>query len=441
MAHAFAAANIKAEILVYMDDITILAHPSDMSRITQIVNSALDSIGLKVNDHKSRILSNVTTFFPVPSSAHTDPEPFILLGANISPSVEAIQKYETSFIERQEKYFSQLKQLEVHPQIAFQILRICGAPRVLYHCQVIEPSQFRNALAHFSSKVERQLSWLVDAGGTVKLPRDFIHSKHGLQFPDYQFFHRDIYDTAKRQANGQSIREMLTLTHDFDHSSYTSASLDRHWLSFVPRSHMSPAEFSVNLMILSGQASPRIRLHGFKCNCGFAYQDSNDENFEHIFRCDMSTPFTHVHRHNLVRDAVARACRAYGLSVTSEPTCFTYDDGRRRRPDLIIHTAPMKTVTDFSLVKSDANLQDEEKSKVDAHAAAVNKMGAIFIPFIMHTRGTFGTKAEEFIRTITKAIQPSLQQGFFRELRQTVASVTAQGRALSILAARDRYGW
>jgi hypothetical protein len=111
------------------------------------------------------------------------------------------------------------------------------------------------------------------------------------------------------------------------------------------------------------------------------------------------------------------------LSLISEPISTTagaqtdtrwqyYDAHSTMTPAL--HTQPMGIVTDVSLIKSDGNLEGEEKAKTEKLTAAVQKHNCISIPFIMHTRGTLGCKAETFIRTLAKSVQPHYQKVFPR---------------------------
>ena len=151
----------------------------------------------------------------------------------------------------------------------------------------------------------------------------------------------------------------------------------------------------------------------------------------------MATPITHSVRHNLVRDAIVACARSFGLSATPEPRYFTYDNGKMR-PDITVHTQPFSTTTDLTLVDETVSLEEAEKHKTAIHKDACAKQSSIFIPFAMHTRGTTGPQAEKFMRTIAKALMPSLQQQFIRELRHSVAIAAAKGRSNAIIAAADR---
>jgi hypothetical protein len=164
---------------------------------------------------------------------------------------------------------------------------------------------------------------------------------------------------------------------------------------------MTPSKFSTALSIRLGVIPSHLSLRGTKCNCGVIY-DTDADSIEHILTCDMSSHRTHTYRHNLVMEAITSTARWYGISVTTEPRCFTYEDKSNKRPDLLFHTQPQCIVTDISLVRTTADLAHEEKSKTEKHSAACNKSNCMFIPFLMYTKGTLGTKAETLIEATSK---------------------------------------
>jgi hypothetical protein len=98
-------------------------------------------------------------------------------------------------------------------------------------------------------------------------------------------------------------------------------------------------------------------------------------------------------------------------------------------------------VTDLSLVEPDTDLASIENLKTAKHSAACNTQHCIFIPAIMHTRGTIGMKAEFLIRTLSKAIPPFHQKAFSRNLNHAIQVAAAKGRADSLVAAADRLRW
>jgi ribonuclease HI len=137
--------GITAHIYAYMDDLTIVCDAADTARVSSVAIAALNKIGLEVNEEKSSILASMHTACPLP---HTRPaQPFIVLGANVSPHPNAISQYTDSLLRKQNNYFEHLQSLPLHPQILFTILKICGYPHPLpllhhpprQHCTCVTP--------------------------------------------------------------------------------------------------------------------------------------------------------------------------------------------------------------------------------------------------------------------------------------------------------------
>ena len=105
------------------------------------------------------------------------------------------------------------------------------------------------------------------------------------------------------------------------------------------------------------------------------------------------SPVTHTTRHNMVRDAIVQTIRQYGITTSSEPRCFTYQNDAHQRPDIMAHTKPQHVVTDVTLIHEHIDITLAEKNKHKTHSEACAKQGCIFIPFAMYTRGTLGQQA------------------------------------------------
>ena len=271
---------------------------------------------------------------------------------------------------------------------------------------------------------------------------DMLHSRQGLGMPDYSRYRSELFNTSQRMAlTDDPSTPHVSLTHDISITSTVQSQIDSQWLFYDAKHSMTSANFSMALAIRLNILPARIKFSGTKCNCGTVYTTDDEKTIEHILRCDMSTPVTHTVRHNFVRDAIVDCMRGYGITTTKEPTCFTYKDGKAKRPDILCHSQPYGVVTDVTLVATDADLNAHEQLKKDTHSEACSKMQCIFIPFAMHTRGTLGTKAEEYIRTICKTVQHSQQTSMNRELHHVTSTAAAKGRAMAILAAADRVRW
>mgnify|MGYP001613478373 FL=1 len=431
--------GIEASIFAYMDDITIVVHKENADRTASFLQSALSSIGLEVNQDKSTILSRQprnTSFFK--SVDHS--QPFVILGGNIADSQEAHQLFESQILQKQLQYFKLLQEADLHPQIEFTLLKICGGPRIKYACQVDEHTD--KLAKQFDETIKRKIELLVDPSAETLLNLHHIHSTDGCGIPNYHLHAKDLYNASKHMAltNNKDVPRVPLLLPSAN-TEAARAQIDCQWMLFNNNNvHFTPAEFCSALSIRLGVLPKHLDFTNYKCNCGIVFPEP-EETIEHILKCDMSTPFTHSSRHNMVRDHIATMTRKYGISTITEPTCFSYDDGRNHRPDILCRSMPFGIVTDLTMVKPTSDLQKEEAEKMKQHSKAVSNNQCLFIPFAMYTRGTLGTKAEEFIRTIARAVLPSQKMEFIQEMKQTVSTAAAKARATSLMLAAARLKW
>lgn len=432
IAHLLREKGIEFELFAYMDDITICCRAIYASTAANAVIAALNNIGLKVNADKSRILTSVPGTYVLPSMTHS--EPFILLGTNIAQTNEAKINFEEKLIQRQKKYFDKLQQTPLHPQLEMTILKICGTPRIAYHCGVTDKVDVLTK--YFDNEVKKRAEWLVDATGRTSLTDEQVFSIAGLGMPNYCRNHAMMFGMVKHMAlTDAKDAPRLSLHIATDHTDMVKSQQDAQFLFFDSRNLLSPAQYAAALAIRLGVLPSHLKLIGKKCNCGYAHNNMESDSIEHVLKCDMSTPHTHTTRHNGVRDAIVEISRAYGISATKEPSYFNYDNGKKCRPDILFHTQPFGLVTDVTMVATTEDLSTHETKKKKSHAAATSKHNCTFIPFAMYTRGTIGTAAEELIRTLAKAVIPTLAQSFIRELQHHVSIAAARGRANALTAA------
>jgi hypothetical protein len=430
--------GIDAHVYAYMDDITICAPPEHVNRIVDIVTGALKQIGLEVNLNKSKVFSPYTqSTFSIPSANPNDP--FIILGANLSD--DATEKFQRNEINKQTSYFDLLSKLPLHPQIEMTLLRICGAPRISYHCAVTPPHAARAVAEAFDETIKKRASWILDPTGNTIVPHSKLHSTAGLGFPWYTGNIQELYSTSQRMSLTDDPMVPRVSLYVDDTPTTAEAQIDSQWMFYEARHHLMPIQYATAIAIRLNTLTPRLSLRNTKCNCGFTYTNLDEDIIEHILKCDMATGYTHTHRHNLVRDAIIDTCRSYGITVSKEPQAFVYSTDKHLRPDILCHTSPMCIVTDVTMIHSASDITTAEKQKTEKHSAACAKLNCVFLPFAMHTRGTIGPRAEDFIRQLAKAVIPSASSAFIREVRHSVSVAAAKGRANSILSAVDRSLW
>ena len=430
--------GIAGALYAYMDDITICVSSTNASKAADIMISALERIGLKVNADKSKILTQTQGVYSLPSVSHH--EPFIVLGANVAMSENACRVYEEQLIVRSGKYFDILSNVALHPLLEFNLLKTCGAPRIRYHCGVTK--HIHGLASFFDAQVRKRVSWILDPSGELSIPHDKLFSKFGIGMPCYSAHHAALFSNCKRMALSDDPDPVRMSLHiDSDPDDYALSQVDAQYLFFDKADTISPADFSTSLAMRLNILPQHLKLAGNKCNCGFIYNGDDSSTVEHILKCDMSTPITHTTRHNMVRDAIVRHARTYGITTTKEPTIFTYKDGHKRRPDILFHTSPFSIAVDVTMIATDRVLADAEKEKRNMHNEACAKQQCVFYPFAMNSRGTLGKAAEELIKSLTKAIQPALHQIFAMELHHCVSVAAAKGRAHALLAAVDRHAY
>jgi hypothetical protein len=291
-------------------------------------------------------------------------------------------------------------------------------------------------------QLKKQIEAILDPKGETVLPPFLIHTQEGANIPCYTQYKQLLFDSTKHMAltdDPKPPRVSLVMTTTSPTTTLL-AQADTQWMSAESFLDITPAQFAIAFGIYLNRLPKSYNMIGKKCNCAMLYT-SEDQFIEHVLRCDQASPITHTRRHDMVRDAIVTNLRSMGITTTKEPTCFVYEDGSKKRPDILAHTAPMGLVTDVQLLHTDADLTDGEKEKCAKHAPAATKQHCMFIPFVMHTRGTLGNKAEQYINTVIKSIQPFQHHTAKHTMRHAVSIAAAKGRANAIMAAVDQGRW
>jgi len=440
--HTLATVGIQAEIYMYMDDLTICVEHSQANAAANAAIRAFSTIGLHINEAKSKILCDVGGPFALPQCTH-DHE-FIVLGANISRTEQSFAGFTEKLLRRQEGYFALLRTVPLHPHAMSTILRICGFPRIMYHCATTPPRAMQRVATYFDAQVKSLVELTIDPSGNTLIPLSMIHDDGGLGAPHYSAHLHEIFGAFRNMAiTDDPNPPRLSLTTRTE-STTSTAQVDHQWLFFDAQNALTPAQFATALSIRLGVIPHHLRLHSTKCNCGHIYTTDDTESIDHVLTCDMSCHVTHTMRHNMIRDAIVHTTRSYGITSTKEPTCFLYNDGKRHRPDALFHTSPQALVIDVSatsLYPVQEHIERISKEKFDNHKEATRAAGCVFFPFVMATRGTLGASAENFINSISKAVQPFQQKGFSKQMHHAVATAAARGRADALMAAAQRQRW
>ena len=349
-------------------------------------------------------------------------------------------------MDKQRTYFELLRTTHLHDQVRATLLRICGFPRIHYHCSTTPPDMMRPVTEFFDDQVKQAAELIIDATGETSIPRHIIHDDAGFGAPDYTFNREFLYEAYKLMSiQDDPQTPHMSLTTSNIRSTTVSAQTDAQWMFYEASDSLTTAQFSTAMAIRLGVLPRRLKLANSKCNCGFLYPADNDEaTIDHVLTCDMATKVTHATRHNGVRDEIIRVARVYGITTSKEPLCYSYPSGRQQRPDILFHTEPLNLVTDVSLVSkypATDEIQKAQKTKNNTHKDATAAHGSMFISFVMATRGLLGPDAERLMTQLSKAIQPALQRSFVRTLRHAVSVAAARGRADALHTAAMRLRW
>ena len=161
-------------------------------------------------------------------------------------------------------------------------------------------------------------------------------------------------------------------------------------------------------------------------------------------RCPQATPYTALHRHDAVVQALYNCAKRHNIPATREPHFYIYDNGKDNKPDITFNTVP-KFVTDVTIVNPERNCAMDgptgaaaATAKYKKHAKAANDMNHQFIPFAMETFGHFDVSAAKVVARLTKELPEYIANEFRQEVFHDCSTALAEGVATSFLQAHHR---
>ena len=175
-----------------MDDLTLVDTPQDITHTINTAISAIQSIGLQPNIQKSKLLTQQPIQATLPlADTHAS---FDLLGANVGYSGQ------DSFNERVQikvqHFFDKLNAIQLHPQLKWTILRMCGVPKITYYLNTHHPNHTQNLVKHFDTLVKSTAESIV--GFSIR-ENAFYHAK-GAGFPQFTSMAAELYNTSVGMA-------------------------------------------------------------------------------------------------------------------------------------------------------------------------------------------------------------------------------------------------
>lgn len=424
------------EIFAYMDDLTFAVPLSAVNGLTTVVVEEFAKVGMEVNLDKSAALTSDASVVALP---RVSPNQFFKLlgidfGLNPSAWVEDIWL-------KQQKYFDLVRHANLHPHIAFILLRICASPRIVYHVQVLQPQETDTLTTNFERRLREEFSTIIDPSGNTIIDDAAFYNRFGIGAPALNKLRHELYEATKLMSlNNVKDTPQLALTEQTPHSQHAANQDDAQWLFYNSSLFaLSPAQFSTALAVRLNIQPPHLSLTGKRCSCGQLLD------FDHVLSCDLSTGLTHATRHNKVRDCIITIARRFAITASAEPNIYSYADGRRHRPDILFHVGVKGITTDITIVNCQtqpgqaAEAADKQKEKL--HTTATSTLGHLFIPCAFEAHGHFGNGFVKLARQLADFIIPVLRADFFKDLIHAVSSTMAANRADAIHSAVQRTRW
>jgi len=424
------------EIWCYMDDLTIACDPLIADNVAAETERIMNLLGFHANMAKSACICNDPTFSASVLPTRRMSQSFEMLGGNISANHD---EYCHDQLQRIESFFDLFNKCDLHTQLKWTILRLCGFPRLIFFASVTPTDISASVLQTFATRVRHLAEDIINA----PIADEYLHDVNAAGFPDYVSHAAEIFDNARTASLSRAtkVTEVKLVTN-----SLTSASLmsqySAHYLFYsrdTAASHMPDHVFQMALAIRMRTLPLRVSSLPKKCKCGALCRDAG-EVIEHCLRCDRMSYYTHTSRHNDVRDAIASVVRSYGISVSSEPKFYSgfYDSTSERRPDLTFHTYP-KITTDVTIVATGEKVGDAAREaaikKNELHSSAVMKLGHIFMPFAMEVHGHLDSSCIDLMNALRRYVPDYRWQAFTFDFLHAVSSSLAAARAMSVLIA------
>ena len=434
------------QIWCYMDDITIACPPQDAIRIATDAALILKCLGFKVNVEKSAIAGRSEEILQIIRSASTQSNiqisptnvPFKMLGAIIN---EEYREYAQSKIDATEAFIAKMTRLNLHPQLVWTFLRLCGSPKQRYLASTTPPQHSLGILSHFDEAMKRAAEMTI--GATIS--DEYLHDTLGAGFPWYVRAANDLYETSKDMALRNTLKgvEVKLVFASLSHTADLRSQEDAPYMFYSAAKKyttMQEEHFKLAMCIRLRTMPHTLRLASYRCACN-AVMANDEKAIEHIMICSKASPYSYTQRHNLVRDALAAVCRAYGITVTVEPTIYPYRKGQLFRPDITFHNIiPQSLVTDVSIVypqnePTEIAAATRAQEKCAKHSEAAKELSHKFIPFVLGIYGHRDKCCFDLTRELCAAIPTHQQRSFAFDVTHAVSTALATARAMTLITA------
>ena len=350
----------------------------------------------------------------------------------------------------------------------FTLLRLCAFPKVIFYASTTPPEHTVDIIKNFQTALIERVTTLMGVKWTAA-NLEAIFQRQGCGLPDLVRNSGKLYDDALMRYENNDYKRtnsLSDLSGCLAHSSADLASTELRihlarqnsaaWLFTALRGDkhqaLSDNEFSLCLAVRCNALPVRFSFvtedgsgnkinQKFTCPSCRANIDTDQKYIEHLFSsCEDNKPF-YTRRHNQLRDQLASVMRSYGVSVETEPTRFSnsYADGRRHRPDLLVHQLSL-AATDFSIANTTKSNDDKSEVQVSAlkkrreHYDACSKNETTFHPYVVSIHGWLDNRCWRFIQLVASQMQYELRNEFIFNMLQTTSTSLAKSRADMISA-------
>ena len=462
-------AKYDVKVRGYMDDMTITSEAKDACSVSRVAFEVLRKWGFTANEEKSKILCR-DPLAGRPDAADqatrcqvlNDGDTFVVLGANITSFYD---EYNAKQMAKNARFLDCLRGVPLHPQIAYTLARLCGSPRLMYYASVTPPAFSRGVVSRFQEELIQYVE--SDCALGFAVPRDVLHERFGARMPDYKSNYKLLYETSLRSSTEGIQMPPVMLVHNLSSpdmaeklTARLGAQANAPWMTYVAAAndcHMTPLEFRIAMAIRCGTL-PRIvrdRITTSRCTClaNFDLHKDVADVVEHALRCPLASRYTFGLRHTMLKQAVAKILREFGLCVRMEPNFYNYDlqandaprapacSQQRRpvaqhhRPDLNVDACSTIAV-DFVISCQDGAVGEHAKKaaqiKNNTHKSAVEAAGHHFSPFAVETHGHMDKSAINFIKSVAAVLPQYLHFPFQRRMQHAVSVALAKARVSTV---------
>lgn len=432
------AMHPSVEIWAYMDDLTVAVDKSEADEVARNCIAVMRRVGFIPNRDKSACICKDPSFasMEMPTAAHDSG--FEMLGGNITSNYG---EYNLEQAGRIHAFFRAFDRCELHPQLQWTILRLCGFPKLRFYASITPPEFSTEVLLMFQDLVAKKAEQIIDA----PIHPSLLHDTHGAGFPDYVSNAEKLYANAKAASIAGAKVPEVGLVTNAPFPASLRAQYNGHYLFYsrnTAASHIPDHIFRMALAIRMNTLPKCCGTLPKVCRCG-VHCPTAEKVIDHALRCDQMTYYTHTNRHNDVRDAIAQVVRSYGITVSSEPKFYSgfYEGPAEQRPDLTFHTVP-KISTDVTIVSSSEEVGDASRNAADhkckTHAAATAALGHIFMPFAMEVHGHLDKSCYDLMKKLREYVPDHLNRDFTFDFLHAVSSSLAAARATAVLIAMSR---